>query len=470
MHGMSGPENLRPPRRRDRQPRGTTGANPISPEPRDPTDPSRSPSTPASTAGPGQSPSYRRLLFALLIPAALFDSYDGQLRALLLHQIQRSFHVGVASLGLVNIPIGAGQFVAFFVVLGADRWGRRPVLLWSIIGYTVFTTLTACSWNLWSFAAFQFGAQVFIGAEFGVAVTLLAEEVPRAERGRALSRLLLFSPLGAILAGLLLAIGLLHNPIGWRMFFLVATIPLVIAAVGRRHLRESSAYAAADRSDSGSRPVHTSPERIQRLIAPWRGPARTPLTAVCAIAFLQGLPAAAAIGWWTYYAENQRHLSSSTAGAFYAAAAAVSVGGYLTCGRLMDRIGRRPTAIIYVAGATSFGVGAFQASTPWMMFILLLGTAFFGVGVAPVLSAFAVELFPTMMRAQASAWIRNGAGNTGSLIGPALVGVLGASSGLVGNIGDTVTILSLVALPIVLIVWRVIPETRGTTLTDAESG
>ena len=143
------------------------------------------PSTPRPVTGPDssipeleeRSPAYLRLLLCLLLPAALFNAYDSELRAVLLTQLKESFHVGTAALGVANIPIGSGQFVAFFIVLVADRIGRRPILLWSILGYTVFTTLTAVSWNLWSFAAFQSGAQVFIGAEFGVAVTLLAEEV-----------------------------------------------------------------------------------------------------------------------------------------------------------------------------------------------------------------------------------------------------------------------------------------------------
>ena len=165
-----------------------------------------------------RSPAYLRLLLALLLPAALFDSYDAQLRAVLLSQLKESFHVTTAAVGAASIPIGAGQFVAFFVVLAADRAGRGPVLLWSVLGYSLCTTLTAISWDLWSFAAFQSGAQVFIGAEFGVAVTLWAEEVPPAPRsvpvvavprelrwrcdGRA-RRGARFPPQRALLAGLL---------------------------------------------------------------------------------------------------------------------------------------------------------------------------------------------------------------------------------------------------------------------------
>lgn len=415
-----------------------------------------------------RSAHYQNLLLALLLPAALFNSYDGQLRALLLHQIQQNFHASVASLGLINIPIGAGQFVAFFFVLRADRWGRRPVLVWSIVGYTLFTSLTACSWDIWSFAAFQFGAQVFIGAEFGVAVTLLAEEVPADKRGRSLSKLLVFSPLGAIMAGLLLAVGMLHNPIGWRLFYLVATVPLVIAALMRRRLKESRAFVAT-RQELSSNPASFNKNvsfsnRFRESLNIWTRGSGKFLAAMCAIAFLQALPASGAIGWWSYYAEHQRHLSVSLVGIFFAAAAGISLAGYFLCGRLMDKLGRRPTVIVYIVGATIFAVGAFQASTPWLMLVLLMGTAFFGVGIAPVLSALAAELFPTDNRARASAWIRNGAGNTGSVLGPAVVGLLGSTGALIGNVGDTVSLLALVGLPIVFIVWRSLPETKGVGL------
>jgi putative MFS transporter len=409
-----------------------------------------------------RSSAYLRLLLALLLPASLFNSYDAQLRGLLLAEVRASLHVGVAGIGLASIPIGAGQFVAFFVVLRADRTGRRPVLLWSVLGYTLFTSLTAASWDLWSFVAFQFAAQVFIGSEFGVAVTLLAEEVPPAARGRALSALLMFSPAGAVVAGALLAAGLLHNPLGWRAFFLLAAVPLLIVAAGRRGLHESRAFVArAPSPGSAGGSCRLARRQLGEL---WRAPQRARLMAVSAIAFFQGLPAAAAAGWWTYYAENQRHLRPSTAGTFFAIAAALSILGYLVCGWSMDRLGRRPVAIAYVLGAVLCGVVAFQASYEPLMLTALVGTAFFGVGIAPALSAFATELFPTEARAQASGWIRNGFGNLGSISGPALAGVLGAAKGPVGNIGDAVSLLTLAALPITFIVWRYVPETRGALL------
>ena len=409
------------------------------------------------------SRSYLRLLLALLVPSALFNSYDAELRAVLLTQLKASFHVGTAAIGIANIPIGAGQFIAFFVVLAADRIGRRPILIWSILGYSVFTTLTALSWSLWSFAAFQSAAQVFIGAEFGVAVTLLAEEVPPERRGHFLSWLLLVSPLGAVLGGVLVAVGFLHNPIGWRAFFLVAAVPLLVVALARRRLRESHAYVLAAHARRGLA-RRSAREVVGGAFTLWRGPPRPRALAVGSIAFLQGLASAAAIGWWTYYVEHERHFGTGTAGAFFAVAALVSVAGYLVCGPMMDRLGRRPTAIVYTLGAVGCAVVTFQVADRWVMLPFLIGTAFFGVGIAPVLSAFATELFSTEVRAQASAWIRNGFGNTGSVLGPALVGIVGAATGPLHSIGSAVTALALLFLLAIPIVLWAVPETRDVAL------
>jgi len=236
-----------------------------------------------------------------------------------------------------------------------------------------------------------------------------------------------------------------------------------VVSVARRRLQESRAYVhAANRR--GGRATRSARERLVDVVAVWRGRERGHVAAVGFIAFCQGLVSAGAIGWWTYYAEHERHVATSVAGACFGAAALVSVGGYVLCGRLMDRIGRRPTAALYVIAAVVCAVVTFQVSDVRVMLPFLLGTAFFGIGVAPVLSAFAAELFPTEVRAQASAWIRNGFGNTGSVLGPAFVGVVGATSGVLGSIGAAVSVLALVYLAVLPIVGWAIPETRDVSL------
>src|SRR2546430_8166113 len=142
---------------------------------------------------------YLRLLLILLVSAAFFEGYDGSIIALLLPNIQSTFRVSEATLGITRAFGVMGAFAAFFLARMSDRIGRRPLLLWSVFGYTIFTALTAFSWDIWSFAVFQFFAGVFIGSEFAVAITMIVEEFPVARRARALCVLLTCSALGTII-------------------------------------------------------------------------------------------------------------------------------------------------------------------------------------------------------------------------------------------------------------------------------
>src|SRR3954470_8268772 len=203
---------------------------------------------PPSFAAPLDDPAlerddrYLRLLLVLLVSAAFFEGYDSSILALLLPNIQSSFSVSEAVLGLTRIPIELGLFAAFFVARLSDRLGRRPMLLWSVVGYTLFTALTAVSWDIWSFAFFQFASRVFLGAEYAIGVTMIVEEYPAARRGRALGTLLTFAALGTLVVAVLLGIGLQDGPLGWRTFYLVGLVPLLLLIPARRRLRETKRF------------------------------------------------------------------------------------------------------------------------------------------------------------------------------------------------------------------------------------
>jgi putative MFS transporter len=141
--------------------------------------------------------------------------------------------------------------------------------------------------------------------------------------------------------------------------------------------------------------------------------------------------------------------------------------GYYVCGRAMERFGRRPTAMVYFAGGIIFSIVLFQVSGKVISFFGLMAAVFFGLGMGPVMSSFATELFPTHIRGQAAAWIRNWFEIAGYVFGPALVGILGDhATGAIGNIGDTVTLLMVLQVPTLWLVWRYMPETRGLELED----
>ena len=119
----------------------------------------------------------------------------------------------------------------------------------------------------------------------------------------------------------------------------------------------------------------------------------------------------------------------------------------------------------------AFSMILFQVSDKGISFAALMLAVFFGLGVGPVMSAFATELFPTHIRGQAAAWVRNWFEIAGYVFGPALVGILGDhATGAIGNIGDTVTFLMIMQIPGIYLVWRYMPETKGKELEEIAEG
>lgn len=408
-------------------------------------------------AGGRRSPQYLRTLLVLLVSATFFEGYDGSILALLLSDIQDTFRVTESTLGVARGLIEVGAVAAFFFTRLGDRFGRRPLLLWSVVGYTVMTALTALSWDIWSFTAFQLLARVFLGAEYAAAVTMVVEEFPANRRGKALGTLLACAALGVIVIGLLLQVGVQDGPLEWRTFYLIGLAPLVLLSVFRRRIQETRAFEEH----------RVQRERHASFWAPWRPDNRRMLVAVGIVHLGRSLPLVASTSWWAYYAERERGFTSADVGFFIIFAYGLGILGYVACGRLMESIGRKPTAVLFFLLGALSAIVLFQVESKALAFPSLIASVFFGLGAAPVMGAFASELFPTDIRAQSAAWVRNIFEIAGFVGGPLLVGVLGDhATGAVGSIGDTVSLLMILWIPGIFIVWRYLPETKGMELEE----
>jgi putative MFS transporter len=409
-----------------------------------------------------RDPKYLRLLLVLLISATFFEGYDSSILALLLPNIQATFNVSEALLGITRIPIELGLFCAFFVARLSDRVGRRPILMWSIVGYTVFSGLTALSWDIWSFTFFQFASRVFLGAEFAIGITIVVEEFPVARRAKALGTLLTFNGLGTIMVAVLLGIGLQNSSLEWRAFFLVGIIPLIALTFMRRRMKETRRFEQEKKKRERG---EITPK--QAFLAAWAPRYRRNLVLVGMVYLMRSIPFFGATAWWAFYAERERGFTETDVAIYILVAYGIGCVGYYVCGRLMERIGRRPTAMLYFLGGVISAVVLFQTSDRLVSFFALMLAVGFGLGVQPVLSAFGTELFPTEIRGQAAAWVRNWFEIAGYVFGPALVGVLGDhSTGAIGNIGDTVSLLMIMQLPGLFLIWKYMPETKGLELED----
>jgi putative MFS transporter len=406
-------------------------------------------------------PAYLRVLLWLLLAATFFEGYDGAILALVLPAIRDTFNVPESQLGVSRALIELGLGVAFFLARAGDRYGRRKLLLWSILGYTVTTTLTAFSVDLWTFTFFQGLSRVFLGAEYAVAVTMIVEEFPKQRRARVLGIFLMCEAIGAVAVAFLLLARVDQGPLKWRTLYLIGIIPLLFLALFRRRLRETRRFEEHRR---------LAGDRRTRFFEPWRPEYRRTLVLVGLIHLFRSLPLYGATSWFFYFAEREAGLDPSFLYVIFIGAYGFGTLGYYFCGTFMERWGRRPTAIFYGTAAAISSFTLFQVRGSVLIGVFLILAVFFGLGMAPVTGAISTELFPTYIRNQSAAWSRNVFEISGIILGPLLVGTLGDHyTGALGSIGDTISVLVLLFLPAVWLCRRHLPESKGRELEEIEA-
>jgi putative MFS transporter len=415
---------------------------------------------------PDRGTRYRRKLLVLLSSATFFEGYDNFVLAFVLALVLGDLGGSESDAGWIRAVTLLGAIPAFLLSAQADRIGRKRLLLITILGYTIAAALTAGAPNLAWLTGSQFLAQVFLGAEWAVAITIVVEEFPRRHRGRALGIVTSMNTLGGIFVGVLAFAGLASTPLGWRAFYVVALLPLILIAIGRRGLRETERFEAVRDDARSARLDHTS------LLEPWRPEFRTAVLAVGLVTFFRFFGVSAGAFWWAYYAQQEVGMSVSTSGLYLAAAGLVGAAGFIVGGRLMDRIGRKRAFLLYLAGALVFGTWTFQVTDELLMLPVLCAGIFVSLGSVAMTSAFSTEPFPTYVRSRASAWCRNAFEIPGGVLGALVVGSLGDHvDGPVGSIGDAMSLVTIATLPAAMLVaWRFVPETNGEDMVAMDEG
>jgi putative MFS transporter len=404
---------------------------------------------------------YRRKVLLLVSSATFFEGYDNFVLSFVLALVLVDLGGTEAEAGWIRAIVGLGGLVGFVLAAQADWIGRKRLLLITILGYTVCAALTALSPNLAFLTGAQFASQIFLASEWAVAITIVTEEFPREERGRALGIVTSMNTLGGIAVGVLAFVfGLLPFDVSWRIYYLLALVPLVLIGIGRRSLLETERYSAVQRSEAFEHLDHVS------LLEPWKPEFRSTVAAVGIVTFLRHAVAASAAFWWAYYAQQEVGMSVSVSGLYLAAAGVVGTIGFLVAGRLMGRYGRKPVFEAYMLGTLIFGTSLFQIHDQLLMLPVLCLAIAFGLGSVAVTSAFSTEPFPTYVRSRAAAWCRNAFEIPGAIVAPLVVGLLGDHvSGAIGSIGDAMSLTVIALIPATMwIAWRYLPETKDVDL------
>src|SRR5439155_2208335 len=101
---------------------------------------------------------YLWALMGMLMSATVFDSFNVAILSTVAPIIQKLHGLNNTQWGLVNLIIRVGALVSFFILILADRFGRRALITLTILGYALFTGLTGMARSIEMFTLWQFCA------------------------------------------------------------------------------------------------------------------------------------------------------------------------------------------------------------------------------------------------------------------------------------------------------------------------
>lgn len=385
----------------------------------------------------------------------VFDFYDLILYTFLLIPIGRELHFSNLMLSYVlgaSLAATAAGGVVFGIL--ADRVGRKKVLQWTIITYSVGTMLSGLAPGFATLLIFRIITGFGVGGEWATGQTYIAETFPPKVRGRYGAFMQTGAPIGIAMASIVG--GFVAPAIGWRACFIISGLPALTVIAIRRRLPESDMWierkAGQNRvigHEGGFRKLFTKKYRrlfIQSLV----------LTIFDMSAY-----------WFTYswlpgYLNQERHFSIAQSAIWLIVTQAGGFLGYLTFGFFADRFGRRPAYSVYsVAMAIGLAMitvlwGVIAAHPPVIlgfMFLVGFGTGMFS-GYGPLFS----EIFPTEIRNTAMGSAFNIARGV-QFFTPVIIAVIAEKWGLSGGI----FLAAFFALLTGSWIWT-FPETKGSRL------
>ncbi|MGY8709868.1 MFS transporter [Bradyrhizobium sp. 18BD] len=205
-------------------------------------------------AMPGAAHVWR--LVILLSLGGCFEIYDlfltgyiapGLSRSGLLSTTTQAFF-GFAGIGAFVASTFAGLFVGtFFLGFLADRFGRRAIFTYALLGYTAASVIMACQTSPEGLLFWRFLAGIGIGVEVITIDAYITELVPSRMRGRAFavnqSIMFLAVPIVAFLAWWLVPLAP-YGIEGWRWVVLIGAAASMIIWVLRLYLPESPLWLA----------------------------------------------------------------------------------------------------------------------------------------------------------------------------------------------------------------------------------
>jgi putative MFS transporter len=414
----------------------------------------------------------------------MFDAWDVTLNGFLIPLLSKEWGLvpgqaaWIGTANLIGMAVGAFAWGSI-----ADVIGRKKAFALTLLIFSVFTVLGAVSNDMVLFCVFRFMAGFGLGGCIPVDYALVGEFTPRKHRGRVLTAMDAWWPIGASLCGVVSAV-LMASFGNWRLLMLVLVLPALLVFWVRTHVPESPLFLVrAGRTAEAKAVIERLIERTGAEVGPWKlpDPAAAPrlslgrvtdqlaglwkfnwrVTGIAWSLFLTILLVYyGALTWMpsilvaTGYAQNK---------AFMATASMTAIGflGVVAAALLVERVGRKWILAVTGPGAAlSLVIFALVLDAPAAAQLWLLVFGFVIQVAIPVLYTYVSELYPTELRATGFGWA-----STVSRVGAGLVPLIFGSL-LWPVLGLPLTFAITGGLVLLAVVWMAVsaPETRGAAL------
>ena len=169
------------------------------------------------------------------------DAFDFFLMVFMFKDISTELHSSMQVVSTaVLLTLGMRPVGAFLFGRLADRFGRKPTLVWNILAYSLLELASGFAPNMTTLLIVRALFGVAMGGEWGIGSALTMETIPPSARGFVSGLLQAGYPSGYFLASL--AVYLLYDRLGWRYMFVLGVIPAVLVFFVRRGVDESPAW------------------------------------------------------------------------------------------------------------------------------------------------------------------------------------------------------------------------------------
>ncbi len=414
----------------------------------------------------------------------MFDAMDQGMVSYVIADISNDWQLSLydkgwlTSSGIIGMIIGAALSGNI-----ADKFGRRTVVVVTLLLYSVGSFLSGLSTEYWMLIVFRFITGFGLGGELPVASAMVTEMSPARYRGRNVVLLESFWAWGWIASAL---VGYLLVPVyGWRIAFFVGAVPALFAAILRQIVPESPRYLEiAGRHDeanaivskmerqAGVEPIDDGPEEDNVVKAGWADSFKKLWSRknVRSTVVLWVIWFGINLGYygfvlWTPSLLQERGFGMVKSFEFTLIMSLAQLPGYFSAAYLIEKIGRKPTMIVYFLGTALASWLFGHASTETEVLATGCLLYFFALGAWGCVYSYTPEVYPTDIRASGSGWA-SAFGRVGAAIAPWVVPIIYGMFDKDEGFTIVFAILTAVFVIVALTVAFVGKETKGVELTE----